>query len=66
MDALLRRLATDQPTEFTAILMGCTVEGRHLGAFSGIDPLSVLSTTSVAVDPSVELGGSVEAWAAVR
>ena len=31
MDSLLRRLATDQPSEFTAILMGCTVEGRHLG-----------------------------------
>lgn len=31
LDAILRRLATDQPSEFTAILMGCTVEGRHLG-----------------------------------
>jgi thiol-disulfide isomerase/thioredoxin len=30
-DAVLRRLAVDRPSEFSGILMGCTVDGRQLG-----------------------------------
>jgi hypothetical protein len=30
-DAVLRRLATDRPSELSGILMGCTADGRQLG-----------------------------------